>query len=487
MYNLIIIDDEILFCKQMVHVLEWEALGFHVSGAFTDAQEAIDFVTENAVDAVLTDIRMPGGPSGIDLAEYISRNYPEISVIIMSGYRSFDYAQAAIRSGVFAYLTKPITYRALYTTFSDLKAALDQRQLTQDTLELESIIQRNCLQEILLGTVSDRLQLEEKCLSARLPVNLLDMQCFYIRAEFEEFDSFITKKWRHGRERFYQSLWHFLIPQESGYISYPLLAEKQATAFLLFSETGKLPDQANRAKQYCDLLGLRCHIRASAPYPNLIALAKDYGHLAALDPEYRENSLETLLSFIHTGKTDAACQALELLCRPTDLSLKEGQKIARSLVQAVQSFAAEKSISYPNLDAKDMYELYNRLAVFVREAALQFRGGLGPDGYERLIEKAQRYIRKNFAQDITLKDVARHVALSPVYFSRFFKQKTGEKFIDYLTRVRMEKAAELLTHSDIKVYEVCNQVGYHNVQHFYKLFKLYTGCTPTEYRSPRKE
>ncbi|MBE5040931.1 helix-turn-helix domain-containing protein [Ructibacterium gallinarum] len=487
MYNLLIVDDELLFCRQMVHVLDWEALGFHISGTFTDAQKALDFITENAVDAILTDIKMPGGPSGIDLAEYINRNYPDISVIIMSGYRSFDYAQAAIRNNVCAYLTKPITYQALYETFTDLKASLDKRQPAYDAQELESLIQRTCLHEILLKAVSSRAQAEEKCLSARLPVRILDFPCFYVRAEFAEFDDFLDKKWKHGRERFYQSLWHFLIPADCGYLCYPLFAEKQAASFLLFSENGALPDLTERAQQYCEILGLRCNIRTTPQYADLFALAEDYEHLAAIDPEYTKNSMETLLSLIHTGKTEAACQAFDLLFQPTEITLQKAQDIARTLLQSVRSFAADKSISYPLLNTDDAKEIHRQLSIFVRETAQQFRDGLGPDGYEHLIEKAQRYIRENYAKDITLKEVAGFVALNPIYLSRFFKQKTGEKFIDYLTRIRMEKAAELLRQPDIKVYEICSRVGYHNVQHFYRLFKLYTGYTPTEYRAQQKE
>jgi len=69
-----------------------------------------------------------------------------------------------------------------------------------------------------------------------------------------------------------------------------------------------------------------------------------------------------------------------------------------------------------------------------------------------------------------------------VYVSRLFKEKTGENFSDYLVKVRMEKALKLLEEPRYKVYEVGYEIGYKSTKYFYKLFKQYYGCTPTEYR-----
>lgn len=104
-----------------------------------------------------------------------------------------------------------------------------------------------------------------------------------------------------------------------------------------------------------------------------------------------------------------------------------------------------------------------------------------PSNYR--IDLAKAYIEQYYSEDISLDDVAAHVSMNPTYFSRFFKQKTGEHFIAYLCRVRIEKAAELLRDPGYKVYEICDHVGYQSKQHFYKLFKKHMGKTPSEYRN----
>lgn len=98
-----------------------------------------------------------------------------------------------------------------------------------------------------------------------------------------------------------------------------------------------------------------------------------------------------------------------------------------------------------------------------------------------VIQKAMSYIQAHFQDDLTREDVADAVFLSSAYFSRFFKQKTGLSFIDYLTTIRMQKAVELLG-TRMKVGDIAKKVGYQSRNRFFINFRLYTGYNPTEYR-----
>ena len=100
---------------------------------------------------------------------------------------------------------------------------------------------------------------------------------------------------------------------------------------------------------------------------------------------------------------------------------------------------------------------------------------------DRIIEKAKSYIQAHYAEDLTREDVADAVFLSSAYFSRFFKQKTGLSFIDYLTTIRMQKAAELLN-THMNVGDIAKAVGYQSRNRFLINFRQYTGYSPTEFR-----
>lgn len=100
-----------------------------------------------------------------------------------------------------------------------------------------------------------------------------------------------------------------------------------------------------------------------------------------------------------------------------------------------------------------------------------------------VIGNAKEYINNCYNREIGLDDVAAFVQLSPAYFSRLFKQETGENFIDYLIKVRMEHGKRLLETTTHKTYEISQMVGYKKSKYFSKLFKKYSGYTATEYRS----
>lgn len=101
---------------------------------------------------------------------------------------------------------------------------------------------------------------------------------------------------------------------------------------------------------------------------------------------------------------------------------------------------------------------------------------------ESVMEKAKAYIRQNFQKDVTLDEVSKIVDISPYYFSKLFKQETGENFIEYLTKIRMKNAEELLHDSAYSIKEICAMSGYGDPNYFSRIFKKYEGVTPSEYR-----
>ena len=100
-----------------------------------------------------------------------------------------------------------------------------------------------------------------------------------------------------------------------------------------------------------------------------------------------------------------------------------------------------------------------------------------------IVERAKTYIKKHSSENISLKDVADHISLSPIYFGAFFKQHTGENFSNYLKNVRLEKALDYLKNTDMPISTICESVGYKNTTYFYDLIRLRTGMTPNEYRT----
>lgn len=100
-----------------------------------------------------------------------------------------------------------------------------------------------------------------------------------------------------------------------------------------------------------------------------------------------------------------------------------------------------------------------------------------------LIDMAKNYINQNYQKSITLEQVASFTHLNPSYFSRYFKEKTNMNFVEYLTRLRLEKSKELLLSSKLTIDKIALKTGFRSNSYFTSVFKKYEGITPTEFRT----
>ncbi len=145
-------------------------------------------------------------------------------------------------------------------------------------------------------------------------------------------------------------------------------------------------------------------------------------------------------------------------------------------IEALRSHADEY-IEKP-FDIQETRELFEKL--------LQGRRNFAEEGIDNLagrIRYAQEFIRKNYNKSISLKDISREIFLSPKYFSRVFKEKTGKTFNEYKLSLRIETAKILLKKYSYTVSEIAFKVGYQDPESFMKMFKKFLGFTPSEYRT----
>jgi len=99
-----------------------------------------------------------------------------------------------------------------------------------------------------------------------------------------------------------------------------------------------------------------------------------------------------------------------------------------------------------------------------------------------MITRAKSFIKSNQTEDLSLGQVAKAVNTSTFYFCKMFKKATGLNFTEYLSRVRIEKAKNLLLNPNLRVSEIAFEVGFQSLTHFNRVFKRVVGQSPTEYR-----
>lgn len=127
MYSIILIDDEPNTYEVLAEFIQAENIGFEVVGCFDDGQKAWDYLKNNPVDCVITDISMPN-MDGLELARNIYQNGKNTKVILLSGYREFEYAKRGIQYGVVDYQCKPIDYDNIADVLVKIKNQFDDNQ-----------------------------------------------------------------------------------------------------------------------------------------------------------------------------------------------------------------------------------------------------------------------------------------------------------------------------------------------------------------------
>ena len=177
MYKLLIAEDEKIIRNGLAKGIPWSDIGFEVVKLAENGQKAIDYIRENPVDVVMLDIKMPV-MDGLTVSEILNREFPDIKIVILSGYAWFEYAQKAMHWGASEYLLKPVKNSEIITVMSGIKQKLDvaNNTVTEQTYIPESpkphdskvngIIQRaksyidkNYMRALSLTDMSDYLQI----------------------------------------------------------------------------------------------------------------------------------------------------------------------------------------------------------------------------------------------------------------------------------------------------------------------------------------
>lgn len=105
---------------------------------------------------------------------------------------------------------------------------------------------------------------------------------------------------------------------------------------------------------------------------------------------------------------------------------------------------------------------------------------------QQLIQQAITHISQNYMKQISLEEVAKHVHVSPTYFSYLFSHEQGLTFSDFLTKIRLEKAKELLRNEPLlSIFQISQQIGYEDANYFSRVFKKVFGIPPSLYRKKR--
>lgn len=441
-----IIDDE-PFILDGLNGYNWEILGVDVAATCENGYEALSILENEPVDIILTDINMPI-MDGLVLIEEVTRKYPYIYIVVLSGYGDFQYAQKCIKFKVSDYLLKPVNFDELDQTFDRLIIKMNQEK--QQSVK-QSVLERKVHSAV-------------KVLRADFLKKLLN----YFMEEKD-----IREGSAYGELIFESMLYTVCIFKPD---RYDLLKSKpiHEHGIILFA-------LEKIFEEFCTEKNLGYY---------WINYDTFEGYILITNEEIQRNELllkEIILDlnkqlFIIRGLVMAtiSCGIGKPVCEARDIYLSVQQsKIALSnklgeyeIIQYNDTMVEMEAVS----DKKDSISAAND-DILETDPQKEIK----ENNY--IIKAAKEYIINNYSNALTLSKVAKFVYVSPEYLSYLFREITKVNFIDYLTEYRIEKAKELLTDPKYKVSEVSTKVGYENPRYFSNVFKKYTGSNPMEFRN----
>lgn len=187
---------------------------------------------------------------------------------------------------------------------------------------------------------------------------------------------------------------------------------------------------------------------------------------------------DKLIGFLQTGQVFRKKPGKTQFARAARLVADWGVDVDRDILE--KAYFSGKVVSATEHDStvKLLAIFAQHLAIVSNQVIIQQENAEVP-----VIKKAKEYIREHQAEKISLGNVAKAVNMSAFYFCKMFKKAAGINFTDYLTRVRIERAQNLLLNPNLRISEIGFEVGFQSLTHFNRVFKKIAGQSPTDYRA----
>lgn len=524
MYNVFLVEDEIVVREGVRNSIDWSATDFSLIGEAQDGEMALSMMNDLKPDILITDIKMPF-MDGLELSRLVKKSMPWIKVVILSGYDAFDFAKEAISIGVEEYLIKPVDAKELLQTLNKVKERIEEenrRKADTEALKLELESSANMKRHKMFAELSrggaDIPALLEYAAAADIKIIAKKYMVIIAETELQDYDyqeymkafSYIIDALKREDSFFFSVDFNRIVIivkgeadaviEETAYEIANAVkhgAERQTQCVLRIA-IGTVVDrlslvhisfsEADKVMKYMKALGTRKILSAREKYAEKPLDEKWLSNLASTDRmKYADKSEipEMMLDYLKSVPNEE-CSLLisyhvlvEVLIFASKIISASGGDPNEIIPECKNPYMAIAEV-----------ETRSQLAAVVQgilERTFDFRDSYDGLRYNAVIKKAREYIDQNYSNpNISLKMLAEAVSLSPNHFSTVFSQETGETFIAYLTKVRVQKAKEMLANTNLRSTDIAFNIGYSESHYFSYIFKKSTGVTPREFRAASK-
>ncbi|MBM7565249.1 response regulator transcription factor [Paenibacillus sacheonensis] len=531
MRTLLIVDDEKNIRLGLKAIIERGCPERYELLFASDGEAALGIIRERKVDIVITDIRMPG-MDGLTMIGEIGTCESRPIVMILSGYDDFQYAKAAMQHEVKEYLLKPIVRDELFDALQRAERDLERKNELSERLgavqQVREELLASQLNYIFLHPAIEEREIAERCEKAgwgnvfapsyRGGDDSAGGNAGGGGASASAGEFYIGLLQAHGEltSGKAETLIARLASEPCGYRFW--LKDKDDRLVILCDRVEPLQRLLTFMKEnhVWGRIGLSERAASAGQVKQAYAQAREalkYGFLQAsaepallvydgkkerlADQPVPLEDIRKLANMLGTDRDKEMKQILSELLDSKRLAaydtayMEEISKQLNELVfdgvfhqygeESVEILRIYKKVGclYCFESIQDYYhaaeDLLLRLSDYVRSLR-------SVHAEHKEMKKAVCYIHENYHRDLNMAIVSNHVSLNYSYFSQTFKEFTGESFVVYLKRVRIQKAKALLVESDTRIYEIGELVGFENTKQFNRVFRELEGISAMEYR-----
>ncbi len=521
MLKLLLVDDEKMVRRTIAQTLDWKSLEISEIIQAEDGEQALELAVQHHVDIVITDIRMPF-MDGLELSKRLSSLLPDTKIIVLTGHDEFEYARSALKLNVMDYIIKPIAKEGLTEVIrSAVHVIKGERQAKENYAKLRAqlrktlpILKDRALYS-LVNSESPNSETFELLSYCNVDINCSDIICVVFEygakqkldVEAQEigrllllelleqnFDGFIfttpdskycliLKNHRDIQKR--QKLQEVI----------ETLRQKLTTSEGTFLNAGIGSVSADihsihrSYREACHVLSYKTalgnnhtfdildhgYFENQFAYPkkeiqtlvNTLHLSTDYS--ASL-----HNLCDHLADYVHLSRENLRLLAFEIILDVSKILLEVLGEEAH-----IFSFGQAAQINTVDGFKNCISKLFEEASAAINQKKQSKR--------QLTVSRVKQYILENFHNPkLSLQSVADALYINSSYLSAMFKRETGETLIDHVTRLRIEKALEIIKREDIHGYEVASKVGYSDPHYFSVCFKKLMGQSPSEYKKAIK-
>jgi len=515
MLGVLIVDDEAIVRMNLKSMIDWEKEGFYIVGEAENGKSGLELILREKPDIVITDIKMPV-MDGLEMIHEACRVNDSGKYVVLSSYEEFGLLKTAMNYGVTEYLLKleltpPILKKALENQREALmqgKERLPGREMSASgkaAAFLRRVLAGHTVQEELAG------------LFEQAGIDPRRLSCAGIRfSPLNRKNSFGEEDYRTIETAALSIINDITKPYFPG-ISF--LADSGLCLFVYSPRQG-----GAEAREMCEVIiqMLRHNLNLAAS-AGISSQESSWDEINRVMIDAVQSTEEIFFrgpgGIVYSAELGAAVsgplspvvynwaepykQALEL--READkvksiFQTIDGLLIRLSRAEAFNLCFSVLGITLPVLKKESGRQaffdenIYETIGVIetleglrewmksLESRILDFFSLLPEKSYEdHIVIAAKRYIAENCRRPISLNTAAKDLSISAGYLSSVFKRRTSTGFVEYITRVKIDEAKNLLLSGQYKIYEVSDLVGYEDNGYFIKTFHKITGMTPKEY------